>query len=57
MANAFVRPHLRLKMYLDNKHKDLALNTNFLDSYIKDVIGSFFVFFIAIGPTVYRAYF
>ena len=28
-----------------------------LDSYIKDVVGSFLLFFIAIGPVVYQTYF
>jgi hypothetical protein len=26
------------------------------DSYIKDVIGSFFLFFVVIGPVVYKTY-
>ena len=28
-----------------------------LDSYVKDVIRSFLVFFVAIGPVVYSTYF
>lgn len=28
-----------------------------LDSYVKDVFGSFLLFFIAIGPVVYECYF
>ncbi len=28
-----------------------------LDSYVKDVVGSFLLFWVAIGPIVYEAYF
>eukprot|EP00347_Sterkiella_histriomuscorum_P020230 403338594 len=57
MANSFVRPHLKLRMYLHNKNPNTALDTNFLDSYLKDVFGSFILFFLAIGPTVYQVHF
>ena len=28
-----------------------------LDSYIKDVVGSFLLFFVVIGPAIYYVYF
>lgn len=28
-----------------------------LDNYIKDVVSSFFIFWLAIGPVVYESYF
>ena len=37
--------------------KDHALDTNLLDSYVKDTIGSFLMFFMVIGPVAYDVYF
>lgn len=36
--------------------KGKAVTTQMLDSYIKDIIGSFLLFFVAIGPVVYDQY-
>ena len=53
IANSFLRPHLKFRIEREKMKKDLALPTYMLDSYIKDVVGSFLLFFLAIGPVVY----
>lgn len=53
IANSFLRPHLRYRIERSKLKEELAVPTRLLDSYIKDVVGSFFLFFIAIGPVVY----
>ena len=57
IANSFLRPHLRYIIERERIHKDRAVSTNLLDSYLKDVFGSFLLFFVAIGPVVYECYF
>ena len=57
IANAFLRPHYGLWIYLKKKDPNAALSTNILDSYLRDVIKSFFVFWMVIGPVTYDAYF
>lgn len=57
IANSFLRPHLRFRIERDLMQKDKAVSTTMLDSYLKDVIGSFLLFFVAIGPVVYECYF
>lgn len=37
--------------------KNRAISVNMLNSYLKDVIGSFLLFFVVIGPVTYKAYF
>ena len=54
IANSFLRPHLKFRIEREKMKKDLALPTYMLDSYIKDVIGSFLLFFVVIGPVVYQ---
>ena len=59
ISGSFVRPHwrywkLRSENYCKNTHAhDLTL----LDSYLKDTVSSFFLFFVLIGPACYRAYY
>jgi len=55
IANAFMRPHLKYRIERDRIHKDNAVPTKMLDSYLKDVVGSFFLFFIVIGPVIYQS--
>lgn len=57
IANSFLRPHLRYMVEREKLKKEQAVPTVLLDSYVKDVVGSFFLFFIAIGPVVYQSYF
>ena len=57
IANSFLRPHLRYIIERERIHKDRAVSTSLLDSYLKDVFGSFLLFFVAIGPVVYECYF
>ncbi len=57
IANAFLRPHLKYRLERERLHKDRAVSTKMLDNYVKDVFGSFLLFWVAIGPIVYEAYF
>ncbi len=57
IANSFLRPHLRYIIERERLHKDKAVTTMMLDSYLKDVFGSFLLFFVAIGPVLYESYF
>lgn len=57
IANSFLRPHLKYRIERERLHKDKAVTTGMLDSYVKDVVGSFLLFFVAIGPVVYECYF
>jgi hypothetical protein len=57
LSNAFLRPHLKYRIERERLHKDQAVSTRMLDSYLKDIFGSFLIFWAAIGPVVYEAYF
>lgn len=57
IANSFLRPHLRYIIERERINKNKAVSTALLDSYLKDVFGSFLLFFVAIGPVVYECYF
>ena len=57
LATSFLRPHLKYRMEKDKCHEDLALSTHHLDCYVRDVIGSFGLFFAVIGPVCYTTYF
>jgi hypothetical protein len=35
----------------------MAVSTQMLNAYLKDVIGSFLYFFVIIGPVIYISYF
>lgn len=57
IANSFLRPHLQFAIEREKIEKNKAVSTHLLDSYLRDVVGSFFLFFIAIGPVLYESYF
>ena len=57
IANSFMRPHLRFRVYLANKNPNMALDSNMIGSYVKDVFGSTLLFFMVILPTLKSAYF
>ena len=57
ISNAFLRPHLKYRLERERLDKDRAVSTKMLDNYVKDVFGSFLVFWLVIGPVVYQAYF
>jgi len=57
ISNAFLRPHLKYRLERERLDKDRAVSTKMLDNYVRDVFGSFLVFWIIIGPVVYQAYF
>jgi hypothetical protein len=57
ISNAFLRPHLRYRIAREKLHKDKAVSIQMLDDYVRDVVGSFVMFFFVIGPVVYESYF
>jgi hypothetical protein len=57
IANSFLRPHLKFRIEREQISKEKAVSVQMLDSYVKDVVGSFLLFFVAIGPVVYENYF
>ena len=58
IASCFVRPHWRFfRLKKQNYSKEQALDVALLDSYVRDTVGSFFLFWLLIGPVVYKAYF
>lgn len=57
IANAFLRPHLKFRIEKEKQDPGKAVTTQMLDSYLKDIVGSFLLFFVAIGPVVYDQYF
>jgi len=57
IANAFLRPHLKFKIQKANLETNKAVPTQMLDAYVKDVVSSFFMFFVVIGPVLYESYF
>jgi hypothetical protein len=56
IANAFLRPHLKFKIQKQNLDTNKAVPTQMLDAYVKDVVSSFFMFFVVIGPVIYESY-
>ena len=57
IATCFVRPHWRYRRLKSQYFtKDHALDLNLLDSYMRDAVGSFFLFFLVIGPVLYKTY-
>ena len=56
IANSFVRPHLRHHLEKEKMIKDKAVSIAMLDTYVKDVVGSFLLFFVLIGPAIYYSY-
>lgn len=57
IANAFLRPHLKFKIQKENLEANKAIPTQMLDAYVKDVVGSFLMFFVVLGPVIYESYF
>jgi hypothetical protein len=53
IASSFLRPHLKFRIEKDRLDKDKATPIELLDSYVKDTIGSFLLFWVVIGPVVY----
>ena len=56
IANAFLRPHLKFKIQKDNLETNKAIPIPMLDAYVRDVVGSFLMFFVVIGPVIYESY-
>ena len=56
IATSFLRPHLKYRMDSEKRNKNLAVRTDELDAYLKDVFKSALFFFIVIGPVLYKVY-
>lgn len=56
IATSFLRPHLKYRMEAEKRNKNLAIRTDELDAYLKDIFKSAIFFFIVIGPVVYKTY-
>ena len=51
-------PHWRYRRIKKKNYTDEhALDPNLLDAYIKETVSSFFLFFVMIGPIVYKTHF
>ena len=57
IATSFLRPHLKFRMEQSKRHKDIAIRTDQLDSYLKDVFKSGLFFFLAAPFVFYRVYY
>lgn len=56
IATSFLRPHLKYRMDAEKRNKNLAVRTDELDSYLKDIFKSGVFFFLVIGPVLYQIY-
>lgn len=56
IANSFLRPHLHYQIEKEKIAKEKAIPVGLLDLYVKDVVGSFLLFWVAIGPVLYHTY-
>lgn len=56
IATSFLRPHLKYRMDAEKRNKNLAVRTDELDAYLKDIFKSGIFFFIVIGPVLYKTY-
>lgn len=56
IATSFLRPHLKYRMDADARDKNLAISLDEVDSYLADVGKSFVLFWLLLGPAVYRTY-
>jgi hypothetical protein len=56
IATSFLRPHLKYRMDAEKRNKNLAVRTDELDAYLKDIFKSALFFLIVIGPVLYKVY-
>lgn len=56
LASSFLRPHLKYRQQQANRHKDLAISTDDLDRYMKDVFKSALFFVLASPWVFYKVY-
>merc|ERR1712070_561036 len=57
IQTCFVRPHWRFNRIRAQEYtKDHALDVNLLDSYVKDTLGSFALFWVMLIPMCYKTY-
>jgi hypothetical protein len=57
IATCFLRPHLKFRMEQSTRHRDIALSTQALDAYLIDVGKSFALFWLTIGPVIFKTYY
>ena len=57
IATCFLSPHLKFSRENKERHPDLAMPVECLDNYFKDIGKSFILFWLIIGPTLYKTYY
>lgn len=56
LASSFLRPHLVYRQQQQHRHKDLAVSTDDLDRYLKDIFKSALFFVLASPWVFYKVY-
>ena len=56
IATCFLSPHLKYSEQNGKRNPDKAIPVECLDNYLKDIGKSFLLFWIILGPTMYRTY-
>jgi len=57
IATSFLRPHLKYRIEAAKRTRDQATSTQELDSYFRDIFKSFALFWLVIGPVIYKTYY
>ena len=57
IATCFLTPHLKYHTEKSKRSPDKAIPVQHLDYYLKDVGKSFLLFWLIIGPTLYKTYY
>ena len=57
IATCFYYPHLKYYREKEKRSAQKAIPLEHLDYYVKDVAKSFLLFWLIIGPTVYKTYY
>ena len=57
MSVCFLHPHMKYRKEKEGRDAKLALSTQQLDNYLLDVGRSTLMFFVMIGPLMYRTYY
>ena len=57
MSVCFLQPHMKYRMEKEMRDPSLAINVGKLDDYILDVGKSTLLFFLLLGPVMYKTYY
>ena len=57
MAVCFLQPNMKYRIEKERRDPNLAIDTARVDAYILDVGKSTLLFFILLGPVLYRTYY